>query len=357
MKKANNFKFIFIQSIIWLIIFGFIMIPQIIYSEKNFLKYEKWQLILDYFVNTVILVLVSLLLKYVFNKKIRLFNFNFWEAVKLCFLFILATSIYYFVFVGYVYFSAYFLYNRPDVLTHPSQGWKSQIAFAFFMCIIFFLWTLIYTIYYSTVQLKNNLIEKVNLESTLKDSQLNVLKGQINPHFMFNSLNNIRGLILENPEKSRDMITRLSEMLRYSLTKNDIDTIPLEEEIEMVENFIEISKIQFEYRLQFVPEIAIETLKVKIPPMVIQLLVENAIKHGIATIKNGGKIILKTTIENNKLIILVSNTGKLVITENTTQVGLKNIEERLHLLYGNEAAFELKQIDDKVVATIVMPII
>ena len=357
MKKANNFKFIFIQSIIWLIIFGFVIIPQIIYSEKNFLKYEKWQLILDYFVNTVILVLVSLLLKYVFNKKIRLFNFNFWEAVKLCFLFILATSIYYFVFVGYVYFAAYFLYNRPDVLTHPSQGWKSQIAFAFFMCIIFFLWTLIYTIYYSTVQLKNNLIEKVNLESTLKDSQLNVLKGQINPHFMFNSLNNIRGLILENPEKSRDMITRLSEMLRYSLTKNDIDTIPLEEEIEMVENFIEISKIQFEDRLQFVPEIAIETLKVKIPPMVIQLLVENAIKHGIATIKDGGVIILKTTIENNKLTIVVSNTGKLVITENTTQVGLKNIEERLHLLYGNEATFELKQIDDKVVATIIVPII
>jgi two-component system LytT family sensor kinase len=91
--------------------------------------------------------------------------------------------------------------------------------------------------------------------------------------------------------------------------------------------------------------------------MVIQLLIENAIKHGIATIKNGGKIILKTTIENNKLIIWVSNTGKLRIVENTTQVGLKNIEERLHLLYGKEATFELKEVNNEVVAIMKIPVI
>ncbi len=197
--------------------------------------------------------------------------------------------------------------------------------------------------------------EKLQLESNLKESQLNALKGQINPHFMFNSLNNIRGLILENPEKSREMITRLSEMLRYSLTKSEISTIALEEEIEMVDNFIAISKIQLEDRLKYTEQKNQDTLKVQIPPMIIQLLIENAVKHGIATIKNGGEIVLTTKKENDFLSIIVSNTGKLIIAEDTTKLGLKNIEQRLELMYGHAATFSLKEIEDKVVATILIP--
>ncbi|MGX7667118.1 sensor histidine kinase [Flavobacterium pedocola] len=199
-------------------------------------------------------------------------------------------------------------------------------------------------------------ITKLALESNLKESQLNSLKGQINPHFMFNSLNNIRGLILENPVKSREMITRLSEMLRYSLTKNDINTIALEEELEMVENFIEISKIQLEDRLTFVSSAAPSTLKIKIPPMIIQMLVENAVKHGIATLKEGGRIQLATTIEKEQLQILVSNTGKLAIAEDSTQIGLKNIQNRLSLLYGEQSLFELTEHNNEVLAKILIPI-
>ena len=198
--------------------------------------------------------------------------------------------------------------------------------------------------------------EKLQLESTLKESQLNALKGQINPHFMFNSLNNIRGLILENPEKSREMITRLSEMLRYSLTKNDVNAITIEEELEIVENFIAISKIQLEERLQFEKEIQSDTLKMQIPPMIIQLLIENGIKHGIANLKNGGiiKLIIKTFDDN--LIIEVINSGKLILTEDTTQMGLKNIKERIALLYGKKATFSLEQLNENVIATINLPL-
>lgn len=217
------------------------------------------------------------------------------------------------------------------------------------------------------------------LESTLKESQLNTLKGQINPHFMFNSLNNIRGLILENPVKSREMITRLSEMLRYSLTKSEINTIALEEEVEMVENFIAISKIQLEDRLQFVAEIEEDTLRLQIPPMIIQMLIENAVKHGIAQLKEGGVIRLKIKKENSDLYIEVNNTGQLSQEVSPTQVGLKNIQRRLRLLYGETATFELnetamnkfssyekkavletmnfsKEIEDQVVAKIIIPI-
>lgn len=199
-------------------------------------------------------------------------------------------------------------------------------------------------------------INKLELESTLKESQLNALKGQINPHFMFNSLNNIRGLILENPEKSREMITRLSEMLRYSLTKNDVNAISIEQEIEVVDNFIAISKIQFDERLSFVKEIQPETLKMQIPPMVIQLLVENAVKHGIANIKQGGVVKLKASILADNLVIEVTNSGKLVIDKNSTLLGLQNIKERISLLYGEKASFNLEEIDDIVKATITLPI-
>ncbi|MBC8644423.1 histidine kinase [Flavobacterium lindanitolerans] len=196
---------------------------------------------------------------------------------------------------------------------------------------------------------------RLKLESSLKESQLNSLKGQINPHFMFNSLNNIRGLILENPLKSREMITRLSEMLRYSLTKNDINTIALEEEIEMVENFIEISRIQLENRLKYTPKIDTGLLKMEIPPMIIQMLIENAVKHGIAKLKEGGEIILDIHNNDKALKIVVSNTGVLSIGEDSTQLGIKNIEKRLHLIYGENANFKLQEIDNQVVAEITIP--
>ncbi|UWX55576.1 histidine kinase [Maribacter litopenaei] len=173
---------------------------------------------------------------------------------------------------------------------------------------------------------------------------------------MFNSLNNIRGLMLEDVEKSRDMLTKLSEMLRYSLTKNNVNAINLEEELEMVENYIALSKIQFEDRLQFLKVVQDETLEIKIPPMIIQLLVENATKHGISKLKAGGTIKLVTFIEGQNLIISVINTGSLQIAEGFTQLGLQNIKQRLRLLYGNQANFNIEEINDEVIATINIPL-
>jgi two-component system LytT family sensor kinase len=197
-------------------------------------------------------------------------------------------------------------------------------------------------------------MSRLKLRSTLKETQLNALQGQINPHFMFNSLNNIRGLVLENPAKSREMITRLSEMLRYTLTKSEINTISLEEEIEMVENFIAISKIQLEDRLQFVLEVEKSTLSFKIPPMIIQMLIENAVKHGISQLKDGGIVSLKVYFKNAVLHIEVANTGQLAQDNNSTHVGIKNIQKRLDLLYDDHASFELVEKDNQVVARIVI---
>ncbi len=222
--------------------------------------------------------------------------------------------------------------------------------------ITIFGWTIFYLSVKIVAKLNANRLERAELNATLRQAQLNTLKGQINPHFMFNSLNNIRGLMLEDVDKSRDMLTKLSEMLRYSLTKNNVNAINLAEELEMVENYIALSKIQFEDRLQFVKEVQTDTLEIKIPPMIIQLLVENAAKHGISNLKAGGTIRLIAEKNNEDLIIKVINTGSLQIAKDSTQLGLKNIKQRLKLLYGNEASFFIKEVDDEVVATINIPL-
>jgi len=217
-------------------------------------------------------------------------------------------------------------------------------------------WMAIYFTIKFLLKSNQNRLESLELNATLREAQLYTLKGQVNPHFMFNSLNNIRGLMLEDVDKSREMITKLSEMLQYALVKNTVDAIPLKEELEMVENYIALSKIQMEDRLHYVEEIAPDTLQTPIPPMIIQLLVENAAKHGIANLKDGGTISVKIKKEDQNLFITVTNTGKLQIAKDSTQLGLKNIRQRLRLLYGEKATFSLEEKEGAVIANIKIPL-
>lgn len=220
---------------------------------------------------------------------------------------------------------------------------------------VWIVWYLIFSFLNLYKEVKATKIRNAELLSSLKESQLNRLKSQINPHFMFNSLNNIRGLMLEDVDKARNMLTRLSETLRYSLTKSDVNSIALENELEMVENYIEISKIQFEERLKFTSDIDVASLTTQIPPMIIQMLIENAIKHGISNLIEGGEVKLSTKLESDKLYIEVNNTGVLKSSENTTKLGLKNIKQRLELLYGDDSTFKLEEKNNQVIATIKIP--
>lgn len=162
--------------------------------------------------------------------------------------------------------------------------------------------------------------------------------------------------MLEDVHKSREMITKLSELLRYSLNSNKVDKITLEEEIEIVNNYIELSKIQLEKRLRYHEEIEEGILDIEIPPMLIQMLVENAIKHGVSNQIGGGVVSLKIRTENNNLQIEVHNTGELKESGSTTRIGLQNISERLRLLYGATSFFELKEEGNEVVARIKIPL-
>jgi LytS/YehU family sensor histidine kinase len=206
------------------------------------------------------------------------------------------------------------------------------------------------------IEIFRNGQERLVLKANLKEAKLNALRGQINPHFIFNSLNNIRGLMLEDVSKAREMITRLSDMLRYSLSKSEADKIALNDELEMIDNYLAISKIQLEERLKFEKNILLDTDHILIPPMIIQMLVENGMKHGITQLKKGGMINLNIKNELNNLIIEVINSGKLKLRSDSTKLGIQNIKQRLSLQYNNNATFNLKEKNNCVIATIQIPL-
>jgi len=318
----------------------------------NKLNLEIWQFILDFTCVLSLSIFFTHQLKRSINRFIQFDNLKGIDAFKILVLLLGSILLFYMTYTLYIQFTYHFIYDRADVFDHESQGLKGNLIFIINYSIYFLVWAGFYVAVKGLMELNSGRETRLQLESNLKESQLNTLKGQINPHFMFNSLNNIRGLMLEDVERARNMLTSLSETLRYSLTKSDSNAIALEDELEMVENYIEISKIQFEDRLQFHTNIDKSTLNIQIPPMIIQMLVENAIKHGISNLKEGGKISLSASLKANQLLIEVANSGVLRQSEDSTQLGLKNIKKRLELLYGETASFHLKEIEKQVVATI-----
>ncbi len=219
-------------------------------------------------------------------------------------------------------------------------------ALTFNLTIIFFIWNLIYFFYKLFTSYKASEIEKWRLMASVKDAQLIALKSQINPHFIFNSLNNIRSLISENPEKSRDMITHLSSLLRYSIQFNNAEKVTLADEIDIVRYYLNLESIQFEDRLKFELNVDDKALHHKIPPMAIQMLVENAIKHGISKLPDGGEVSVDCRLIEDKLVVEVTNTGQIErdVTENSG-IGLKNATDRLKLLFGKMADLTLENIN------------
>ncbi|RTE85734.1 MULTISPECIES: sensor histidine kinase [Gammaproteobacteria] len=177
----------------------------------------------------------------------------------------------------------------------------------------------------------------------LASSQLEALVQQLNPHFLFNMMNNIRALILEDPEKARLALAQLADMLRYSLKQHESREVTVTEELEIVSEYVDLCRIQFEDRLQFETEISESLLAARVPRMLLQLCVENAIKHGISKRSEGGTIsIAMRELEGQWLEIFVTNPCPASSSlspagasekDKTTRIGLRNIRERLNLLY------------------------
>ena len=220
------------------------------------------------------------------------------------------------------------------------------------------IWVLAYHLYHYAQREINTAKENARLLVIAKEAQLKNLSAQLNPHFFFNSLGNIKFLVTENPESARRAIDLLSDLLRDSLYSNDDRLISLKEELGFVTDYLELQKLRFEERLQVAIDTTEELATIAIPRFSIQALVENAVKHGIERSKEGGIIGVMTQRQNGCLTISVRNPGRLNDALSSTGLGIKNLTERLQLQYNGKATIRLEAIaNETVLATITIPVV
>lgn len=218
-------------------------------------------------------------------------------------------------------------------------------------------WSIIYFALHYFENYQKVEIERFVWEAAVKDFELKTLKSQLNPHFMFNAMNGIRSLIEEDPEKAKSSITRLSNIFRYSLNIERSETVPLEDEIKTVNDYLALEQIRYEERLNYKVEVESSLNFIEIPPMMIQTLVENGIKHGVSKLPKGGVVELKAYRENDNLFIIITNSGVLddKLMHDSKGYGLANTRQRLLILYGGKASFDIMNSDGMVKAVIKIP--
>ncbi|HET7506118.1 MAG TPA: histidine kinase [Kofleriaceae bacterium] len=204
--------------------------------------------------------------------------------------------------------------------------------------------------------------DKLALAVTAAETKLQLLMSQLNPHFLFNCLNSVRALIAEDPARAHTTVTALSQLIRYSLQATHVATVPLAAEIEMVTTYLVLEGIRFEERLRCEIDVAPEARGVPVPPMLLQSLVENGVKHGIERLPEGGTIGVASWLERDALRVRVTNSGRMSAPARpgapggSTHVGLHNARERLRLLYGERASLEMRQDGGSVIAELSLPV-
>jgi len=228
---------------------------------------------------------------------------------------------------------------KPDMFMYQ-HGLALEFSINFLLCIISFLfWSLLYL----TI---TSIRDRRKLAEQLKDQQLASLMNQINPHFLFNSLNTIRGMIYEDEDKAAELVTQLSTLFRYNLSTNTKAYTSLGEELAVCQHYLAIEDIRLGDRLRLNINTSDESLKAKIPTMGLLTIVENAIKHGIANLREGGTLTLNSEIKDNVLIIEVINPYQQSLVKSGTKVGLKNLKQRIELIFGKQGTLSQKADND-----------
>ena len=221
----------------------------------------------------------------------------------------------------------------------------------FSVLILILFWNALYFTYHFFMKSRQQEMSNIKLEANRNEIELKNLRSQLNPHFLFNSLNSIRALIEIDPKEAKQSLTSLSNLLRKSLMHGKQNLITTSEEIEMISNYLELEKIRFEERLK-IAWLIDETLHdFLIPPFCIQMLVENAIKHGISKLINGGEIQIKIGQTEDKVFFIVENTGTLG-SDKDLGIGIENTKRRLALQYKGKAHFNIYQEGDSVISSI-----
>jgi two-component sensor histidine kinase len=234
---------------------------------------------------------------------------------------------------------------------------KTELIQIYQNILLIALWFLAYIVYHYLDKNRKDQLDRLKLENTVKELELKTIKSHINPHFIFNSLNSIRALVDENPERARKAITELSNILRSSMKAEKSETVTLERELNIVEDYLALEHMRFEERLIVEMDIDPDTLGQPVPPMMLQTLVENSIKHGISKLVNGGVVRIVADFKEDHLELLVQNTGQLNTILNGDGFGIKSTQDRLNLMYQGKATFAIRNMDGNMVESkVTMPV-
>lgn len=196
---------------------------------------------------------------------------------------------------------------------------------------------------------------ETSLKETLRQTQLNALKWQINPHFLFNSLNSISSLTITSPAKAHDMVLKLGELLRYSLKADISGLVTVKEELHLLSLYTDIEKIRFGDRLRFdiYSDEGVENMKM--PSMLLQPLIENAVKHGVNSREEGATIELYFTVKDNLLNIRIANPYDKSGRKTGSRTGLSNISDRMTLVYGTRNLMQVRDLGQEFVVELKIP--
>jgi len=212
-------------------------------------------------------------------------------------------------------------------------------------------WLLLYLGYQSVSAYQQALVERAEIAAALKDAELRALRGQLNPHFLFNALNVVRRLAATDASRTRQAITQLASLLRETLNGGDAPTVKLSAELRQVDAYLELEKLRFEERLEVVLDCDPAALARPVPPFSVLTLVENAVKHGIASKIAGGRLGIRIAAEPGLTVVHITNPGPLDGAPRQGRVGLSNLRERLRLLYGERAYMAIRCDDGATVVS------
>ena len=252
----------------------------------------------------------------------------------------------------------YLLKFNPERLQKYSK--MQRLFFSSFNALwLLLVWNMIYYIYHYVERNRSQELDTFRLEAVVKELELKTIKAHINPHFIFNALNSIRALVDENPERARKAITELSNILRSSMQAEKMETVPLQQELDIVKDYLALEHMRFEERLSIEMDIDEDTLNQPVPHMMLQTLVENAIKHGISRQINGGLIKVISEFNDHHHELIVQNSGTLNGHAHETKegFGIKSTQDRLNLLYQGKAQFQIREINGNMVESkVIMPV-
>lgn len=222
-----------------------------------------------------------------------------------------------------------------------------------------FMYAVVILTYYLMISIDNiakKNMREAKLENMLKETELMMLRSQINPHFLFNSLNSISSLTISDAERAREMVIKLSDFMRYALSRKDDRTVNLQTELENLRLYLDIEKIRFGERLILEEDVQQECLSVKVPNMILQPLYENAIKHGVYESTDAVSIKLNAKRINGAITIIISNDfDPESIPAGGTGTGLNNVRRRLELYYGNRAWLKSRKENNVFTAELFIP--